>query len=189
MLIEREKSLLLIVDVQEKLAPAIFEGEAAIKNNVRLLSAARQLGIPSFVSEQYVRGLGGSVAEIRNAATIETKTGPRVDAKFFEKTHFSCTAEAGVTEMLRAAKRQQVLLTGMEAHVCVLQTALGLLAAGFDVFLIADAASSRTPANRSAAIERLRNCGAHIVTTEMVLFEWLHQAGTEEFRAMLPLIK
>ncbi len=180
MLIEREKSLLLIVDVQEKLAPAIFEGEAAIRNNVRLLTGARQLGIPSFISEQYVRGLGPSVPEIRNAA---------VDAKFFQKTHFSCAAEAGVIEMLHASGRQQILLTGMEAHVCVLQTALGLLAAGFDVFLIADAVSSRTPANRSAAIERLRSCGVHIVTTEMVLFEWLHQAGTEEFRAMLPLIK
>ena len=102
---------------------------------------------------------------------------------------FSCAAEAGVLDMLRASGRQQVLLTGMEAHVCVLQTALGLLEAGFDVFLIADATSSRTPANRDAAIERLRHCGVHIVTTEMVLFEWLHQAGTEEFRAMLPLIK
>lgn len=180
MLIEREKSLLLVVDVQEKLAPAIFEGEIAIRNNVRLLTGAYQLGIPSFISEQYVRGLGPSIAEIRNAA---------VDAKFFEKTHFSCTAEAGVIEMLRAAGRQQILLTGMEAHVCVLQTALGLLAAGFNVFLIADAVSSRTPANRSAAIERLQSSGVHIVTTEMVLFEWLHQAGTEEFRTLLPLIK
>lgn len=180
MLIEREKSLLLVVDVQEKLAPAIFEGEIAIRNNVRLLDGARQLGIPSFISEQYVRGLGPSIAEIRNAA---------VDAKFFEKTHFSCAAEAGVIEMLRAAGRQQILLTGMEAHVCVLQTALGLLAAGFDVFLIADAVSSRTPANRSAAIARLQSCGVHIVTTEMVLFEWLRKADTEEFRALLPLIK
>jgi len=188
MLIERKKSLLLVVDVQEKLAPAIFEGEAAVRNNVRLLTGARQLGIPSFISEQYVRGLGSSVGEIRHAATVET-AGATVDAKFFEKIHFSCAAEAGVLDMLRASGRQQVLLTGMEAHVCVLQTALGLLEAGFDLFLIADATSSRTPANRDAAIERLRHCGVHIVTTEMVLFEWLHQAGTEEFRAMLPLIK
>jgi len=189
MLIEREKSLLLIVDVQEKLAPAIFEGEAAIRNNVQLLTGARQLGIPSFISEQYVRGLGPSIAAIRNAATIETEACPKVDAKFFEKTHFSCAAEPGVTEMLRASGRQQILLTGMEAHVCVLQTGMGLIEAGFDVFLVADAAASRTLENRNAAIERLRTAGAGIVTTEMVLFEWLHQAGTEEFRAMLPLIK
>ena len=180
MLIQREKSLLLVVDIQEKLAPAIFAAEAAVSNNLRLLAGARQLGIPSFVSEQYVRGLGPSIAEIRNAA---------VDAHFFEKMHFSCAAEAGVIGMLRATGRQQVLLTGMEAHVCVLQTGLGLLEAGFDVFLIADATSSRTPENKTAAIERLRTCGGHIVTTEMVFFEWLVKAGTDEFRALLPLIK
>jgi len=180
MLISRERSLLLLVDIQEKLAPAIFEGEAAIANNLRLLTGARQLGIPRFVSEQYVRGLGPSVAAIRNAAD---------DARFFEKMHFSCTGESGVVDMLRATGRQQVILTGMETHVCVLQTALGLVETGFSVFLVADAASSRTPENRSAAIERMRDAGVHIVTTEMVLFEWLQKAGTDEFRAMLPLIK
>lgn len=180
MLIRRQESLLLVVDVQEKLAPAIFEGEAAIANNVRLLSAAAQLGVPSFVSEQYVRGLGHSVGEIQNAA---------VDAHFFEKTHFSCTGEAGVVDMLRATGRQQIILTGMETHVCVLQTAFGLLGAGFDVYLVADAASSRTRENRNLAIERLRAEGARIVTTEMVLFEWLQKAGTDEFRRLLPLIR
>ena len=189
MLIQREQSLLLVVDIQEKLAPAIFAAEAAVSNNVRLLTGARQLGIPSFISEQYVRGLGHSVAEIRNAATTETTTGPAVDAHIFEKIHFSCAAESGVIEMLRATGRQQVMLTGMEAHVCVLQTGLGLLDAGFDVFLIADATSSRTPESKTAAIDRLRACGGQIVTTEMVLFEWLVKAGTDDFRALLPLIK
>lgn len=180
MLIQREKSLLLVVDVQEKLAPSIFEGEMAVRNNVRLLSATAQLSVPSFISEQYVRGLGPSLSEIRDAA---------VNAKFFEKIHFSCTAEPGVLEMLQLAKRPQIILTGMETHVCVLQSALGLLAAGFQVFLVADAAASRTLENRNAAIERARAAGASIVTTEMVLFEWLHKAGTDEFRALLPLIK
>ena len=180
MLIKRERSLLLVVDIQEKLAPAIFEGDAAIANNVRLLSGARQLGVPCFISEQYVRGLGSSVAEIRNAT---------VDAQFFEKTHFSCTGEPGVVDMLRATGRRQIVLTGMETHVCVLQTAFGLIEAGFTVFLVADGASSRSPESRSAAIERMRAGGVHIVTTEMVLFEWLQKAGTDEFRAILPLIK
>lgn len=180
MLIKREQSLLLVVDVQAKLAPAIFEGEAAVANNVRLLTGAGQLGVPRYVSEQYVRGLGPSVAAIREAAG---------GARFFEKMHFSCTGEPGVLEMLRAAGRRQVVLTGMETHVCVLQTAFGLVEAGFTVFLVADAASSRSPETRSAAIERMRAGGVHIVTTEMVLFEWLHKAGTDEFRAMLPLIK
>ena len=180
MLIKREQSLLLVVDIQEKLAPAIFEGEAAVANSVRLLTGARQLNIPRFVSEQYVRGLGASVEAIRNAA---------LDARFFEKMHFSCAGEPGVVDLLRTSGRQQVVLTGMETHVCVLQTALGLREAGFSVFLVADAASSRSPENRSAPIERMRACGVQIVTTEMVLFEWLQKAGTDEFRAMLPLIK
>ena len=180
MLIKQDQSLLLIVDIQEKLAPAIDLGAAAIQNNLRLLTVARQLGIPRFVSEQYVRGLGPSVAAIRDAA---------VDADFFEKIHFSCTREPGVLDKLKAKNRQQIILTGMEAHVCVLQTALGLLESGFSVFLVADATSSRTAENRAAAIERLRSAGVQIVTTEMVLFEWLEKAGTDAFRAALPLIK
>jgi nicotinamidase-related amidase len=180
MLIRRADSLLLVVDIQQKLAPAIHDSERVTANSVRLLEAARQLGVPAFVSEQYVKGLGPSLDVIRTAA---------VDARFFEKTHFSCAAEPGVIELLRAAKRPQVLLAGTEAHVCVLQTAFGLLAAGFEVYLVADAASSRTPENRSAAIERMRAGGVQIVTTEMVLFEWLQQAGTDDFRQLLPLIK
>jgi len=180
MLIQCAASLLLVVDIQEKLAPAIHDSEQVTANSVRLLAGARLLGVPAFVSEQYVKGLGPSVAAIQAAA---------VNARFFEKIHFSCAAEPGVVEMLRATGRQQILLTGTETHVCVLQTALGLLAAGFDVFLVADAASSRTPENRQAAIERLRAAGVHIVTTEMVLFEWLHRAATDDFRALLPLIK
>jgi nicotinamidase-related amidase len=191
MLIQRQQSLLLVVDIQEKLAPAIHEGEAAVRNNVRLISAARQLGVPAFISEQYVRGLGPSLPAIREAATAAMgfKADSTVDVKFFEKIHFSCTGEPGVVDMLRAENRPQVMLTGMETHVCVLQTGLGLLDAGFQVFLVADAASSRTPESRRAAIERLSAAGANIVTTEMVLFEWLQKAGTDEFRALLPLIK
>ena len=180
MLIRRPDSLLLVVDIQQKLAPAIHDSERVIANSVRLLEGARQLGVPAFVSEQYIKGLGPSLEAIRTAA---------VDARFFEKTHFSCAAEPGVIDLLRAAKRPQIILTGTEAHVCVLQTAFGLLAAGFEVYLVADAASSRTPENRSAAVERMRAAGIGIVTTEMVLFEWLHQAGTDDFRQLLPLIK
>lgn len=180
MLIRRDQSLLLVVDIQEKLAPAITDADAAIANAVRLLTGARQLGVPAFVSEQYVRGLGPSRPEIRDAA---------VDARFFEKTHFSCTGEPGVIELLRATGRRQVVLAGMEAHVCVLQTAFGLIDAGFSVFLVADGSASRSPESRSAGVERMRAGGAHIVTTEMVLFEWLEKAASDEFRAALPLIR
>jgi nicotinamidase-related amidase len=189
MLIKRENSLLLVVDVQAKLAPAIFEGEAAIANNVRLLTAARHFAIPRFISEQYVRGLGPSVEAIRIAAATATAADPAVDAIFFEKIHFSCTAEAGVVDKLNACGRMQVILTGMEAHVCVLQTAFGLLANGFEVFLVADASSSRTPENRRLAFERLQAAGVQIVSTEMVLFEWLEKADSADFRKIIPLIK
>ena len=189
MLISRQDSLLLVIDIQAKLAPAIFEADEIVRNNIRLLEGARQLAVPAFVSEQYVQGLGPSVEAIKNAATTKTTAGPGVDATFFEKTHFSCAAEPGVVEMLRSTGKNQIILTGTETHVCVLQSALGLVNAGFTVFLVADAASSRTPANRQAAIERMRAAGVHIVTTEMVLFEWLHRAATDDFRKMLPLIK
>lgn len=180
MLISRKDSLLLIVDIQEKLAPAIFEADEITRNSVKLLEGARQLGIPAFVSEHYVKGLGHSVPSIRAAA---------VDARIFEKIHFSCAAEPGVLDMLRTTGCKQVVLTGAETHVCVLQSALGLLAAGFSVFMVADAASSRTQANRQLAFERLRHAGGQVVSTEMVLFEWLNKGGTEDFRALLPLIK
>ena len=142
MLISRNDSLLLVVDIQEKLAPAIFEADEITRNSVRLLGGARRLGVPAFVSEHYVQGLGPSVAAIRDAA---------VDARILAKTHFSC--------------------------------------AGFAVCLVADAASSRTPANRQLACERVRAAGGQVVSTEMVLFEWLERGGTDEFRALLPLIK
>ena len=180
MLIRRDDSLLLVVDIQEKLAPAIDDNERVTGNSVRLLQAAAQLQVPAYVSEQYVRGLGPSVAAIRTAGAA---------ACFFEKTHFSCAAEPGVVERLQVTGRRQIILTGTETHVCVLQTAFGLQEAGFAVYLVADAASSRTPENRQAAIDRLRAAGMGIVTTEMVLFEWLHRAATDEFRALLPLIR
>ena len=180
MLIRRADSLLLVVDIQQKLAPAIHDSARVAANSARLLEGSRLLGVPAFVSEQYVKGLGPSLEIIRQAAG---------HARFFEKTHFSCAAEPGVLALLCTAQRPQVVLTGTETHVCVLQTAFGLLAAGFEVFLVSDAAGSRTPENRSAAIERMQAAGIAIVTTEMVLFEWLHQAGTDDFRKLLPLIK
>jgi len=180
MLIRRADSLLLVVDIQQKLAPAIHRSEQVVANAIRLLEGSRQLDVPAFVSEQYVRGLGPSLPEISTAA---------VHARFFEKTHFSCAAEPDVLDLLASCGRRQVILCGTEAHVCVLQTALGLREAGYEVFLVADAAGSRTPENHQAALERLRSAEVRVVTTEMVLFEWLHRAGTEEFRALLPLIK
>ena len=180
MLIDRAQSLLLVVDIQQKLAPAIHDGAAAIANNRRLLAAAERLGVPVFVSEQHVRGLGPTVPELLPLPA---------SARRIDKMHFSCTREPGFLDTLAQTGRRQIHVTGMEAHVCVLQTVLGLLDAGYTVFLIGDAASSRTPENRATAIARAQAAGAEIVTTEMVLFEWLERAGTDDFRALLPFIK
>lgn len=180
MLIKRDNSLLLVVDLQEKLSPAIFQSERVVRNSIRLLEGAAQLGVPAFVSEHCTNNLGSSLPEVRSAGK---------DATFFAKSHFSCAAEPGVVNLLRARQRGQIILTGTEAHVCVLQTALGLLTEGYSVFFVADAASSRAAESHAMAIERLRMEGVRIVTTEMVLFEWLERAGTVDFRTLLPLIR
>lgn len=180
MLIQREASLLLVIDIQEKLAPAIFEGERVVRNCVRLLQGAQQLGVPCYIAEHCASSIGPTLPEIRNAT---------VSPIFLPKTHFSCAAEPGALDGLRATGRQQVVLVGMECHVCVLQSAFGLREAGFDVFVAADATSSRTPENHQAGVERMRADGIHVVSTEMVIFEWLHRAATDDFRALLPLLR
>lgn len=180
MLIQREASLLLVIDIQEKLAPAIFEGERVVRNSVRLLQGAQQLGVPCYIAEHCASSIGPTLPEIRNAT---------VSPIFLPKTHFSCAAEPGALDGLRATGRQQVVLVGMECHVCVLQSAFGLREAGFDVFVAADATSSRTPENHQAGVERMRADGIHVVSTEMVIFEWLHRAATDDFRALLPLLR
>lgn len=184
MLLKATDSLLLIIDIQEKLAPAIHDAATAVANNRRLLAAAARLKVPVVVTEQYVRGLGPTVAELQPWLQDST-----VDVEKIEKIHFGACGEPGFVAGLQARQRRQIVLTGMETHVCVLQTALGLLAAGFLVALVADAASSRTSENKAAALARLQAAGAQIVTTEMVLFEWLERAGSDDFRALLPQIK
>lgn len=180
MLIDAKRSSLLIVDVQENLAPVMADARAVYRGCTILLRAARRLEIPVLVSEQYPKGLGPTVGEV----LAEAPPGAVV-----EKIHFSCAAEPAVRQRLDAFARPQVVIAGIEAHVCVLQSALGLKAAGMEVFVVADACSSRTPANHRAAMERLAAHGVGVVTVEMALFEWLHCAGTAEFKELSRLIK
>lgn len=180
MLIRANQSCLLIVDIQANLAPAVVEPESLIANAELLLRAARRLGIPILASEQYPRGIGHIVPEL--AAILPEQT-------VVEKLHFSCLQDAIYNHRLRDLGRRQTIVAGIEAHVCVLQTAEDLLSAGYTVFVVADAISSRKAANQRAAIHRLAAAGARIVTTEMVVFEWLGKAGTAEFKEIIPLIK
>lgn len=180
MIIRRDQSLLLIVDIQEKLAPAILNADQAIANAVKLIQAAKHLAVPMLASEQYPKGLGLTVPSLRNVLSTEM---------IVEKSHFSCFAEPGFSEKLRAQGRHQIVICGMEAHVCVLQTALDIQSAGYSAVVVADAVSSRRIESYELAIARMRTAGVGIVSTEMVLFEWLGQAGTAEFKALLPLIR
>ncbi len=183
MLIHRDQSSLLVVDVQERLAPAVADRERVIRNAAILMRSAAQLGVPILVSEQYPQGLGRTVAELQALAPANA---------IVAKTHFSCAAEPDFRlrlDGLFALGRGQAVICGMETHVCVLQTALLMKEYGFRPVVVADAASSRTEANHEAGLARLRENGVEVVTTEMVVFEWLRRAATHEFRELIKLIK
>ncbi len=178
--IHRAAAGLLVVDIQERLLPAIFEKERVVANAVRLLKGAAILGLPVFATEQYRQGLGPTVTEVVGAVPGFSP---------FEKLNFSACGAKGLMEVLRDAQVKEVILCGIEAHVCVSQTCLDLLDAGLRVFVAADAVSSRTRDNHQIGLERMRSAGASIVSTEMVLFELLEKAGTEEFKQVLALVK
>jgi nicotinamidase-related amidase len=180
MILERARSALLIVDVQERLAPAIAQFDLLQSRLAVLTGAAAALGVPTSFTEQYSAGLGATVASVRKLAPT---------APVIAKVHFQATLEPGLKEWLGSNGARQIVMTGTEAHVCVLQTALGLIGLGYEVFLVADAVGSRRELDRQLAVERLRAEGARIVSAEMVVFEWLKRAATDEFRAVLALIK
>lgn len=180
MLLHAKTSCLMVIDMQERLVPAMLAPARTLRNARVLLTAARQLSVPALVTEQYPQGLGVTVREIAEAA---------VGATVLPKMHFSCMQDAQFAETFRALGRRQAVIAGMEAHICVLQTAVSLMDEGFEVFVVTDATSSRTADSEKACLDRLGACGAGIVTTEMVVFEWLGKADTPDFRALLPLVK
>lgn len=183
MLIDSAKSSLLLVDMQERLLPAMASSEVALRKCAILVAAAKALGVPLAVSEQYPKGLGHTVPEIRD------QTG---NAPVFEKMAFSCWRDEAMKRHLIAQHdggRPQVIIGGIEAHVCVLQTAIDMAQAGFAVFVVADATSSRAPESAALAFDRMRVAGVAVVNAEMAVFELLGRAGTAEFKAVSGLIK
>lgn len=178
--IVRAKAALLVVDIQERLWPAMFEKERLLRNALILIKGAAALRVPSLATEQYRKGLGPTVPAIAEAIP---DFAPR------EKLAFSAAGEPGVVEALRGMGCREVVICGIEAHVCVCQTCLDFLAEGFKPFVVADAVSSRAPENCRVALDRMRAAGATIVSTEMILFELLGRAGTEEFRQVLELVR
>ncbi len=178
--ITRSKSGLLVVDFQERLLPAMFEKGRIVENAVRLIRGSLALGLPIWLTEQYRKGLGTTVPEVATAFP---------GAVPIEKLTFSACGTPAVMAALEARKVTDVILCGIEAHVCVTQTCLDLLGQGYRPFVVADATASRTPANYHAGIDRMRDAGAVIVSTEMILFELLERAGTDEFKQILGLVK
>ncbi|GGB31762.1 hydrolase [Oceanisphaera marina] len=173
MLMESGKAALMVVDVQEKLLPAINDSEQLNARIQWLISACRTLNTPILFTEQYPRGLGHTVPAL--TALVEQ---PQV----VEKMHFSVVAANCLPEHWQGYP--QIIVCGMETHVCVLQTVLELVKAGKEVFVVADAVGSRTEQNRQLGLERMRDAGAQIVSREMVIFELMHQAGTEQFKTI-----
>lgn len=177
-----QDSLLLVVDVQERLFAAMDpeHREDMVRNIKVLAAAARRLGFPILVTEQYPKGLGHTLPEIKDALG---------NVASIEKVSFSCCEAQGFTEQLTAAGKTRIILTGMEAHVCVLLTALGLLEAGYAVHVVADAVCSRSRENWRIALDQIRQAGAIVTSTETVLFQLLGRADTEDFKALQPLVK
>ena len=180
MLIEAQRSCLLIVDVQQGLAPVMSDPRRVYRGCGLLLRAAARLSLPVVISEQYPKGLGPTSGELLEYAP---------EGAVMEKLHFSCAADDGIRARLEGSRRDQIVIAGIESHVCVLQSALGFKQAGFSPVVVADACASRDPANYQAAMSRLADNGVEIVTVEMVIFEWLHRAGTPEFKELSALIK
>jgi nicotinamidase-related amidase len=181
---QRDLSQLLIVDLQEKVAPPVHNIASVVAVCGRLVHIATRLRVPITVSEHYPKGLGPTVAALAG------DLGP--DAVVLPKITFSCMRDPALHQRfdgLRDQGRGQVVIAGIEAHVCVGQTALDLIAEGYQVYLVADGVSSRAPASADLMLQRVRQAGGWIVDGEMVMFEWLEQAGTPEFKDLIDLLK
>jgi nicotinamidase-related amidase len=180
-LLNAETAALVVIDLQEKLVPAIDGADAVLANTRKLLELAKILNLPTFVTTQYAKGLGATVPEI-SAAT---------SAKTYDKVCFSCFGDEPFLEALRAQMPpgSTLLLAGVETHICVLQTALGGISAGYDVHVAADAAGSRAAASHVLGLERMCSAGVVISSAEMAIYELLGNAGRTEFKQMLPFLK
>lgn len=178
-----ESSVLLVIDIQERLARAMrpADRDRVLRNGRKLIQAANLLGVPVFVTEQYPKGLGRTEECLRQLLPSS--------ASWWEKTSFSCCRVPGLMAEIDRLDRRQVVLAGMEAHVCVLQTAIELLQAGQIVFVAEDATCSRDPARQRTAMARLRAAGAIVTCTESVIFEWLGDAAHPRFKEVAALLR
>jgi len=180
--LDPEQCALIVVDIQEKLLPPIWEKERLVRNAQLLTRLAGILKIPSIVTTQYNKGLGNTVPEVASLLP---------DSPTIDKLMFSCFGSDAFCSLLKRlpGQRTTVLLCGMETHICVMQTALGALREGYMVHVASDAVSSRTELNWRIGLERMRSAGAILSSTEMMIYELLRSSGAPAFKEMLPYLK
>ena len=179
--LDRNNAVLLVIDVQEKLCRAMDDKvlQRLTENITILQESARELGVPMLATEQYVKGLGETLCVLKKKFTEPA----------LEKLTFSCCGESPFPEQLQALGRKQVIVTGMEAHVCVLQTVIELIDAGYHVHLVKDAVMSRRKENWQVGLDAAAAAGAVITSTETALFQLLRVAGSEEFKKLSKLVR
>jgi nicotinamidase-related amidase len=178
--LDKNNTALVIIDIQERLAAVMKMKDAVVSNCLHLIELAKMLNIPIVLTEQYPKGIGQTEESIRKALP---------EYRPIEKLTFSCCDEPSFPDAIRKLNKKTLIVTGMETHICILQTSIGLLREGFNVHLVKDAVCSRTKENWNVACEFMRDAGAVITCTETVLFQLLQIAGTEEFKAISKRIK
>jgi nicotinamidase-related amidase len=175
-----ENTVLLIIDYQERLFPVMHDKEKLLHNAVKLIKGARVLEIPIILTEQYPKGLGPTIPEIKELIP---------DIKPVEKVSFSCCDEETFSKAIESMKRKQVLIAGIEAHICVYQTAMALARAGYEVQVVGDCVASRDPENKLVALFKMGAAGISPTTSEMALFELLKVAKGDKFKQISSIVK
>ncbi|MEM2961021.1 MAG: hydrolase [Candidatus Bathyarchaeia archaeon] len=179
-LISKDNLVLVVIDVQEKLFPLIFDRERILENIKKIVQFARIIKIPIILTEQYPRGLGGTIPELRGLI-------PGVLP--IEKVEFSCFSSENFRERLREINAKTLILVGIETHICIMQTSIEGISDGYRICVVSDATSSRNIEDKNVAVERMRQSGVTVTSTEMLIYELLRKAGTQEFREALKLVK
>ena len=175
-----DNTVLVAIDFQERLFPVMHDKERLLRNVQKLIKGAQALGIPIILTEQYPKGLGPTLPEIKELLA---------DVRPIEKTCFNCCDEGAFNKSLGALKRKQVLICGIEAHICVYQTAVALLQTGYEVQVVTDCVSSRDPENKMVSLFRMGSSGVSPTTTEMALFELLKEAKGDAFKEIRNIVK
>jgi nicotinamidase-related amidase len=178
-LMDSDKSFVLMVDIQEKLFPTMANGQDLLENTIKLLKATKALDINLLTCEQYPKGLGNTLPELKEHLTNEV----------YEKTIFSACGNEDLLNTAKKLKKPQCIIAGIETHVCILQSVSDLINNGIEVFIPYETVSSRTEKNKYLALERMKSWGAQIVSLEQVFFEWLKDAKHEKFKEIVKLIK